>query len=174
MRPNDRSSGSADSKRASSAAVLARRLAIPLFTVVGAAFGAWALIYTGATNPMLVGDSGPLGRIGLPIAEFFFQAASVVVIGAIILMMLILPRSKPQRRRGAGARRAEKKAKQLAAKKAAAGKSSAAEEATAAATLTAEVTSAAVADGKNDRDVELDPSWAAALLTAQILSLIHI
>ena len=151
--------------------MLARRLAIPLFTVVGAAFGGWALIYTGATNPMLVGDSGPLGRIGLPIAEFFFQAASVVVIGAIILMMLILPRSKPQRRRGAGARRAEKKAKQLAATKAAAGKSSAAEEATAAATLTAEVTSAAVADGKNDRDVELDPSWAAALLTAQIGSI---
>ncbi|WP_231864010.1 cytochrome c oxidase assembly protein [Brevibacterium ravenspurgense] len=178
MPPNDHSSGSADSKRASSAAVLARRLAIPLFTVVGAAFGAWALMYTGATNPMLVGDSGPLGRIGLPIAEFFFQAASVVVIGAIILMMLILPRSKPQRRRGAGARRAEKKAKQLAAKKAAAGKASATGKATAAATLTVEATAASASgadafktDRKADRDVELDPSWAAALLTAQIGSI---
>lgn len=191
MRPNDRSPGSADSKRASSTAVLARRLTIPLFTIVGAAFGAWALIYTGANNPLLVGDSGPLGRIGLPIAEFFFQASSVVVIGAIILMMLILPRSKPQRRRGAGARRAEKKAKQLAAKKAAAGKASAGkaspaeetsatEETAASSTSTAEAESAAAAlaaeatsaaDGKNDRDVELDPSWAAALLTAQIGSI---
>ena len=158
--------------------MLARRLAIPLFTVVGAAFGAWALMYTGATNPMLVGYSGPLGRIGLPIAEFFFQAASVVVIGAIILMMLILPQSKPQRRRGAGARRAEKKAKQLAAKKAAAGKASATGKAAAAATLTVEATAASASgadafktDRKADRDVELDPSWAAALLTAQIGSI---
>ena len=190
MRSNDRSSGSADSKRASSAAVLARRLAIPLFTVIGAAFGAWALIFTGATNPLLVGDSGPLGRIGLPIAEFFFQAASVVVIGAIILMMLVLPRSKPRRRRGAGARRAEKKAKQQARKKAAAANRSsgaspdsetsasstaafslAVDEATTAA-AEAEHEASSSADRKADGDADLDPSWAAALVAAQIGSVV--
>lgn len=197
MRPSSDSSH-ADSRRAASAALFARRLAVPIYTLVGAGFGAWALIYAGAANPLLVGDSGPLGRIGLPIAEFIFQGASVIVIGALILMMLVLPRTEPQRRRSAGARRAEKKARQAAAKKRASAKEKALAK-TAGASSAKAGEHSSVEPGESDRapvgeersaaelqaavdhnrkaesqraEAELDPSWSAALLTAQIGSVI--
>nr|WP_272902271.1 cytochrome c oxidase assembly protein [Brevibacterium daeguense] len=74
-----------------------RLATIPGFLLAGFVVGAIALDFTGAAAPTLLNDAGPLGRFGLPIAEFLFDAAMAVTIGALVLATLVFPRSPARR-----------------------------------------------------------------------------
>src|SRR5699024_5162351 len=50
-----------------------RIAAVPLFVLIGALAGSIGLLATGAAAPTVLADSGPLGRWGLPAAEFVFN-----------------------------------------------------------------------------------------------------
>lgn len=83
-------------------ATAARRLrlaALPGFLLIAAVCGALALDFTGAAAPLLLNDSGPLGRFGLPIAELLFNLSMSVTVAALILATLIFPRDHGGRRR---------------------------------------------------------------------------
>lgn len=69
-----------------------RRAAVPLFLVAGFVLGTWALFFTGAAAPTILNDSGPLGRFGLPVAEFLFDSSMAVTIGALVLACTVVPR----------------------------------------------------------------------------------
>lgn len=76
-----------------------RLAAIPGYLVAGLVMGILALDFTGAAAPTLLGDAGPLGRLGLPLAEFVFNTAMAVTIGALVLAAVVFPRSAPTRDR---------------------------------------------------------------------------
>lgn len=88
-------SGSSPARGSGPDATAARRLrlaAIPGFILVAAVCGAFALDFTGAAAPLLLNDSGPLGRFGLPIAEFLFNFSMSVTLAALFLATLVFPR----------------------------------------------------------------------------------
>lgn len=75
-------------------AAAARIAALPLFLLLGAVVGSVALVLTGAAAPTVIGDSGPLGRWGLPTAEFVFNTAMSLTVAALVLAVLVLPRTQ--------------------------------------------------------------------------------
>ncbi|MGO1439927.1 MAG: cytochrome c oxidase assembly protein [Brevibacterium yomogidense] len=70
-----------------------RIAAVPLFVLIGALAGSIGLIATGAAAPTVLADSGPLGRWGLPIAEFVFNSAMALTIGSLLLAVVVFPRT---------------------------------------------------------------------------------
>lgn len=83
----------------SRAAALLARLAIPGFLLAALLGGWWALYFAGAALPQIIGDPGPLGRFGLPVATFIYNSALALTIGALALAMFVLPRSPARRGR---------------------------------------------------------------------------
>ena len=71
-----------------------RIAALPLYTLVGAIVGSIGLLLTGAAAPTVLADSGPLGRWGLPAAEFVFNTAMILTIGALLLAVIVVPRTQ--------------------------------------------------------------------------------
>jgi cytochrome c oxidase assembly factor CtaG/putative copper export protein len=128
------------------AALVLRRLAIPLFVILGILIGWLALSFTGAAAPTVLGDSGPLGRLGLPVAQFVFQTSTAITIGALGLAVFVIPRAPRVRghkkARGKGGQKSQQKSQ-------AAGRQSV------------------------DRsEPPLDAGWQAALNLAQITSVV--
>ncbi|SMY12120.1 putative copper resistance protein D [Brevibacterium jeotgali] len=74
-----------------------RVAALPLFVLIGALAGSIGLIATGAAAPTVLADSGPLGRWGLPTAEFVFNAAMALTIGSLLLAVVVFPRTTGRR-----------------------------------------------------------------------------
>lgn len=70
-----------------------RIAAVPLFVLIGALAGSIGLIATGAAAPTVLADSGPLGRWGLPIAEFVFNSAMALTVGSLLLAVVVFPRT---------------------------------------------------------------------------------
>lgn len=70
-----------------------RIAALPLYVLIGSIVGSIGLIGTGAAAPTVLADSGPLGRWGLPTAEFLFNTAMAVTIGALLLAVVVFPRT---------------------------------------------------------------------------------
>ncbi|WP_349826745.1 cytochrome c oxidase assembly protein [Brevibacterium litoralis] len=70
------------------------------YPLLGVLVGLGALFVTGAALPQLVGDSGALGRFGLPFAEFVFDTAAALTGGALVLACFVLPRAPRRRRTG--------------------------------------------------------------------------
>jgi cytochrome c oxidase assembly factor CtaG/putative copper export protein len=76
---------------------LTQSSALPLYLLAGVVLGSLALVLTGAAAPTVVGDSGPLGRWGLPTAKFLFNTALTLTIGALVLAVGVLPRTQGRR-----------------------------------------------------------------------------
>ena len=70
-----------------------RLAALPLYLLVGAIVGSIGLVLTGAAAPTVLADSGPLGRWGLPAAEFVFNSAMAMTLGALLLAVVVVPRT---------------------------------------------------------------------------------
>lgn len=70
-----------------------RTAAVPLFVLIGALAGSIGLIATGAAAPTVLADSGPLGRWGLPLAEFVFNSAMALTVGSLLLAVVVFPRT---------------------------------------------------------------------------------
>lgn len=70
-----------------------RIAAVPLFVLIGALAGSIGLLATGAAAPTVLADSGPLGRWGLPAAEFVFNSAMALTIGSLLLAVVVFPRT---------------------------------------------------------------------------------
>lgn len=96
--PNPASSQSARSQPATPARPLTRTLraiAVPIYVLCGLIAGAGALVFTGAAAPTLIGDAGPLARIGLPIVTFLFDSSMALTVAALIMASLVFPRTRP-------------------------------------------------------------------------------
>lgn len=74
-----------------------RIASLPLFVLIGSIVGAIGLLGTGAAAPTLLADSGPLGRWGLPAAEFIFNTAMALTLGALLLAVIVFPRTTGRR-----------------------------------------------------------------------------
>ncbi|GAA2003680.1 cytochrome c oxidase assembly protein [Brevibacterium samyangense] len=67
------------------------------FPLLGILVGTLGLFFTGAAFPQLVGDSGVLGRFGLPAARFVFETAAAITAAALVLATFVIPRAAPRR-----------------------------------------------------------------------------
>ena len=70
-----------------------RTWVMPIYVVFGLLGGAAAMVLTGAWAPTLIGDAGPLARLGLPIAKFVFNSAMTLTVASLIMASMVFPRT---------------------------------------------------------------------------------
>ena len=71
----------------------ARTWVMPIYVVFGLLGGAAAMVLTGAWAPTLIGDAGPLARLGLPVAKFVFNSAMTLAVASLIMASMVFPRT---------------------------------------------------------------------------------
>ena len=71
----------------------ARTWVMPIYVVFGLLGGAAAMVLTGAWAPTLIGDAGPLARLGQPVPKFVFNSAMTLAVASLIMASMVFPRT---------------------------------------------------------------------------------